>query len=150
MRKIIHALLWLKRGLLTDYSKNIKIFSLLEKKININKNHNIKLLDIGSHSGSWTMPFCKYYKKSESICFEAYEYYYDVFRILIKFFPFYKISCHNYAVLDQETIVNIKLPFALLYFFSFNIAASYLKVEKAPITVNAAKKTVNSPNWTGL
>ena len=45
-----------------------------------------------------------------------------------------------------ETIVNIKLPFALLYFFSFNIAASYLKVEKALITVNAAKKIVNSPN----
>ena len=57
MRKIIHALLWLKRGLLTDYSKNIKIFSLLEKKIKINKNQNIKLLDIGSHSGSWTMHF---------------------------------------------------------------------------------------------
>jgi len=107
MRKIIHALMWLKRGLLKDYSQNIKIFNLLEKKIGINKNQNIKMLDIGSHSGSWTMPFCKYYKKSESICFEAYEYYYDVFRILIKFFPFYKISCHNYAVLDQETIVNI-------------------------------------------
>ena len=109
MKILIHALIWFLRQVKSSFKKDTRkdILKLLSKLLGLKKNKKYQFIDIGSHSGTWTFSFLKLFKNSSVICFEAYDYYYKVFKILIKLLKYNQISVYNYGVTDSVKNIYI-------------------------------------------
>lgn len=101
MRKLIHALLFLKR---------YKTGQVRVPEIDVIKpfiQPEYTCLDIGAHGGSWTLPLSRLVPKGQVVGFEALPYYADVLKILFTLLFKSNVTIVNTAISDHSGFLEL-------------------------------------------
>jgi FkbM family methyltransferase len=100
-RQIIHAFVWVKRHLLSQY--RVEPMSTIQRFLTPTD----VCIDVGAHAGSWTLPLSKLVSKGHVYAFEALPYYSEVLKMTIRLLRRKNITVFNNAIVDNNRSVNI-------------------------------------------
>lgn len=100
-RPVLHTLAWVKRHVLNEHRvPETKVIASFIKPTDV-------VLDIGAHSGAWTVPLSKMVPQGKVFAFEALPYYARVLKATLRVLRIKNVDVINRPILDENRSVEM-------------------------------------------